>query len=200
MLFRSLLALAAVGASVEAYCFDTGYNMCLNWTSDGTSITFEAQCTPENGILGWCAFGISADGSGNMVPAEAWMLTVDNSTGSIYLEDRAITSYAAPPCMPTQVSTLVSASVSAASGVLTATWERALVVSADLQAEGYVSIVDGWMEAISATMSAPTGTPATHCSPTMIQHDDHSERIPINFFNPPPGPIYNTTRRRFTKA
>lgn len=126
-----------------------------------------AQCTPEQKVLGWCAFGISADGSGNMVPAEIFMLTVDASSGQTWVEDRQNAAYQAPACYALPLSYLISATVSSAN-VLTASWTRPLVAPASHKALGYVDIIDGWSEAISATMSNVTGTSASaRCRPAM---------------------------------
>ena len=114
-----------------------------------------------------------------MVPADAMMLTLDSGSNKVLMSDRNMTSYATPPCYDTPASTLLSSSVDA-NGVLSATWTRALAPG-----NGHVPITNGWSFLIAASASAATGTPAALCA-TMPQHNMHVEKIPVNFFNPPP--------------
>lgn len=118
----SLLFTAISAQLPPLYCLDVDQNFCLSWLVAGPNITFSAQCTPQSTVIGWCAYGFSADGS--MTPADVMMISSPDGKTAI-MSDRNSTSYLSPPCASTAASTLLSSNIDA-NGVLTATWTRAL--------------------------------------------------------------------------
>ena len=185
--FSLILALVVFTAPALAqlpplYCLDVDGNFCLSWLVAGPNITFSATCGTSGDAtpMAWCGFGLSGDKSGSMVPADVMMVTVDSATKNVFISDRNIKSYASPPCSSTAASTLLSSSVDA-NNVLHATWTRALDPGS-----GHVAITNGWSYLIAASVNPSTPSPATLCLATMPQHDRHLEKLPINFFNPPP--------------
>jgi hypothetical protein len=174
---------AALSQMPPLYCLDVDGNFCLAWEISGSNITFSATCgtSADASPMAWCGFGLSGDKSGSMAPADVMMLTVDSATKKIFISDRNVTAYASPPCFSgAPASTLLSASVDA-NNVLSATWTRNLDPGA-----GHVAIANSWSYVIAASVNPATPTPASYCQPTMPEHDRHVEKLPINFFNPPP--------------
>ena len=182
-MLASLLAAALLLSSASAqapYCFDLTLQLCLGWSIASGNITFTAQCSPSAAALNWCAFGVSLDGSGSMVPASVMMLSVDTAT--VYVEDRQITDYVAPACFPAQRSTLLSSSISA-KGVLSASWTRPLAVPD----AGQFNVTNSFISMIAASASSAAASASPLCRTVgMKEHDLHVARIPINLMLPPP--------------
>jgi hypothetical protein len=187
MMRLNIVALAFFAAPAFAqlpplYCLDVDGNFCLSWLVTGPNITFSATCgtSGDASPMAWCGFGLSGDKSGSMAPADVMMITVDSATKNIFISDRNITAYASPPCFATAASTLLSSSVDA-SNVLHATWTRALAPGF-----GHVAITNGWSYLIAASVNPSVPTVSSQCLATMPEHDRHVEKMPFNFFNPPP--------------
>lgn len=145
-MLRALLALSlacACGASSWNGCFDAYNRTCLTaWGVRGGTASFSLRCmppAPKSRAIAWCAVGINTDNS-SMIVAEVFMLQV-LSSGRVVVEDRANVAHAAPACMATQLSTLVSGEVDA-TGALVASWTRPARVPASAAGQGYVDVLD----------------------------------------------------------
>ena len=150
----------------SCFCMNADCSISLDISVSGSNVTFTGGCTAVAPVY-WCAFGISEDPGGGMVPAEVFMLQPD-VTGKIvvsfvrlsvsqfcthksrvphlqYLEDRQNTGFSSPPCMASQVSQLLNYSVNTADGSssLSATWTRPLILAGDLITDGYVNFLPG---------------------------------------------------------
>jgi hypothetical protein len=131
------------------------------------------------------AFVVQVDSSGNVVSERELHCTTclvsDLDSQAAYehfllahflqhLEDRRVISYSAPQCYPSQVSQLLSFTLSPSGDTLVATWTRPQTLSDALVQGGYVNIVAGPMQLISALLGGGATSSYIHCFPVLLQH------------------------------
>ena len=172
-------------SSSEAVCWDpTTKFLCLDsWEIDsGNLAKFSFTCAPPAGkTLQWCAFGfnsvIPSPAKWGMAPAEVFMFVVQ-ANGVVLLEDRVVVKPGVPACMPTGLSSLVSASVDAA-GVLTASFTRPAILTNEQTALGYTSLnrTVPTIAALGYTKAQVTGA----CNMNLAYHDKQYNNRSIAF-------------------
>lgn len=202
---------AATTVNAAPVCFDATGLLCLDWIIADGNLTLTAYCTGFNGaVVGWCAFGISA--SGVMYPAEVWR--VSSSIGSSvvryrcdamaadrslrpprwrsrfpppalqFLDNRHNIAHARPACFPTQVASLLAASVSPDSSHINATFTRPLLLDAGTTALGYNNITDADVRVIAA-LNFGALTDSTPCGMDFQVHGLAVPNTTINWHQPP---------------
>jgi hypothetical protein len=151
------VAAAAGGGRSRSLCFPKAYGpidnpICLTWQPEADDFVFEIVCKPDSFpelALNWCAVGFSTasspvlppprPGTWGMWPAEVVNLQLLTG-GGVVLTDRMTTGVRLPECAPSQATRLLNASVNPSSGVLTAFFARAAVLSEALLKQGYSNL------------------------------------------------------------
>ena len=173
---------ASLATTNDAACLDPFSTLCVDAATDARGVVvFNASCLPSPGSksLTWCGFGFSTSSATTMFPATIAVIQIAPN-GSIFLEDRdARQGYSLPPCFAEQASTLVSASLDAASGALRATWTRAARATPAQKAAGYADFV-GAMTAIGAS-SADGVAVSQACADYMTPHTLVQPGVPFSF-------------------